>query len=80
MSEFKKFNQTKRENSLTRALHYKSSSLIMPFQYLGSIYALSVGYLMLDERMNSVVLIGILVILLGVVLNTIFKSNKKNQL
>jgi drug/metabolite transporter (DMT)-like permease len=52
----------------------------MPFQYLGSIYALLVGYLILDERLNSVVMIGVLVILLGVVLNTIFKSKKRNQL
>jgi drug/metabolite transporter (DMT)-like permease len=66
--------------SLTWALHYESSSLIMPFQYLGSIYALLVGYLILDERLNSVVMIGVLVILLGVVLNTIFKSKKRNQL
>jgi drug/metabolite transporter (DMT)-like permease len=63
--------------SLTRALHYESSSLIMPFQYLGSIYALLVGYLILDERLNSVVMIGVLVILLGVVLNSIFKSKKR---
>ena len=63
--------------SLTRALHYESSSLIMPFQYLGSVYALLVGYLILDERLNTIVISGVFVILLGVVLNTIVKSRKK---
>ena len=62
--------------SLTRALHFESSSLIMPFQYLGSVYALLVGYLILDERLNAVVIIGVFVILLGVVFNTIVKSRK----
>jgi drug/metabolite transporter (DMT)-like permease len=62
--------------SLTRALHFESSSLIMPFQYLGSVYAFLVGYLILDERLNSVVVIGVFVILLGVVFNTIVKARK----
>jgi drug/metabolite transporter (DMT)-like permease len=60
--------------SLTRALHYESSSLIMPFQYLGSVYALLVGYLVLDERLNTVVICGVFIILLGVILNTIVKA------
>jgi drug/metabolite transporter (DMT)-like permease len=64
--------------SLTRALHYESSSLIMPFQYLGSVYALLVGYLVLDERLNTIVIVGVFLILLGVILNTIFKSKKRN--
>jgi drug/metabolite transporter (DMT)-like permease len=64
--------------SLTRALHYESSSLIMPFQYLGSVYALLVGYLVLDERLNTIVMVGVFLILLGVILNTIFKSKRRN--
>ena len=52
--------------SLTRALHYESSSLIMPFQYLGSVYALLVGYLILDERLNTVVICGVFIILLDI--------------
>jgi drug/metabolite transporter (DMT)-like permease len=63
--------------SLTRALHYESSSLVMPFQYLGSVYAFLVGYLILDERLNTIVIIGVFVILLGVILNTVFKSKNK---
>ena len=60
--------------SLTKALHYESSSLIMPFQYLGSVYALLVGYLILDERLNTLVVIGVFIILIGVVLNTFVKG------
>lgn len=62
--------------SLTRALHCESASVIMPFQYLGSVYAFLVGYLILDERLNSVVMVGVLVILVGVIFNTIIRSNK----
>jgi drug/metabolite transporter (DMT)-like permease len=39
----------------------------MPFQYLGSIYALFVGYFLLDERLNTIVIIGVFVILSGVI-------------
>ncbi len=60
--------------SLTKALHYESSSLIMPFQYLGSVYALLVGYLILNERLNTLVVIGVFIILIGVVLNTFVKG------
>jgi drug/metabolite transporter (DMT)-like permease len=50
----------------------------MPFQYLGSVYALLVGYLVLDERLNTIVIVGVFLILLGVILNTIFKSKRRN--
>lgn len=62
--------------SLTRALHEQSASLIMPFQYLGSVYAFLVGYLILDERLNSVVVIGVVVILVGVIFNTLLKAKR----
>ncbi|MEY3085873.1 MAG: hypothetical protein RL037_2072 [Bacteroidota bacterium] len=62
---------------LTRALHVESSSLIMPFQYLGSVYAFLVGYLILDERLNTPVVIGVSIILLGVIFNTIIKAKKR---
>lgn len=65
--------------SLTKALHFESSSLIMPFQYLGSIYALLVGYLILDERLNTVVIIGVFVILSGVILNTLVKGIERRK-
>jgi drug/metabolite transporter (DMT)-like permease len=56
---------------LTKALHQESSSLITPFQYLGSIYALLMGYFIFDERLNFLIVIGVAFVLLGVIGNTI---------
>ena len=60
--------------SLTKALHAERSSQIIPFQYLGSVYAFLVGYLILDERLNFVVVTGVIIILIGVLLNTLINS------
>ena len=60
--------------SLTRALHLDHASKIIPFQYLGSIYALLVGFLILDERLNAVIISGVALILIGVTLNSILRS------
>jgi drug/metabolite transporter (DMT)-like permease len=59
---------------LTKALHQESSSLITPFQYLGSIYALLMGYFIFDERLNFLIVIGVAFVLLGVIGNTITRA------
>lgn len=61
---------------LTRALHEESASLITPFQYLGSIYAMIMGYFIFDERLNFLIIIGVFLILIGVIANTFLKSSK----
>ena len=60
--------------TLTMALQIEQSSKIIPFQYLGSVYALLVGYLVLDEKLNTVVVIGVVLILLGVTLNSLIRK------
>jgi drug/metabolite transporter (DMT)-like permease len=63
---------------LTKALHQESASLITPFQYLGSIYALLMGYFIFDERLNFLIIIGVGLILAGVIANTLIKAyNRK---
>lgn len=62
---------------LTKALHAESTSIIMPFQYLGAIYALILGYLVFDERLSFLVLIGIATILLGVIGNVLLRRRKQ---
>ena len=59
---------------LTKALHQESASLITPFQYLGSIYALLMGYFIFDERLNFLIIIGVGLILAGVIANTLIKA------
>lgn len=62
---------------LTKALHAESTSVIMPFQYLGAIYALVLGYLIFDERLSPLVLVGIVTILLGVIGNVLLRRSKQ---
>jgi len=64
---------------LTKALHQESASLITPFQYLGSIYAMLMGYFIFDERLNILIIIGVALILVGVVANTLIKAFKRNE-
>lgn len=66
--------------ALTKALHLGDASTITPFQYLGSIYALIVGYFVFDEQLAWISYLGIGLILIGVLLNVIFgKSRPKSS-
>jgi drug/metabolite transporter (DMT)-like permease len=56
---------------LTKGLMSEETSIIAPFQYLGAIYAALAGYLIFDESLSIIVYIGIVLILAGVVFNTI---------
>jgi drug/metabolite transporter (DMT)-like permease len=64
---------------LTKALHQESTSLITPFQYLGSIYALLMGYFIFDERLNFLIIIGVGLILLGVIANILIKAWQRKK-
>jgi drug/metabolite transporter (DMT)-like permease len=62
---------------LTKALHQESASLITPFQYLGSIYAMLMGFFIFEEHLNILIIIGVALILAGVVANTLIKAFSK---
>jgi drug/metabolite transporter (DMT)-like permease len=64
---------------LTKALHQDSASLITPFQYLGSIYAMLMGYFIFDERLNFLIIVGVGLILMGVVANTLIKALQRKE-
>lgn len=64
---------------LTKALHLGSSSVIIPFQYLGIVYALLVGYFIFDERLNMMVNLGVLFIFLGIIMNAYFRYKKAQR-
>lgn len=55
--------------AMTKAFHYGDANSITPFQYLGSIYALILGYTVFNETLSFYALSGIGLILIGVLLN-----------
>lgn len=59
---------------LTKALHEGDASVIMPFQYLGAIYSLLIGYFLFDERLSLLVNLGIGIVLLGVLINVVLRN------
>ena len=66
--------------AMTKAFQIGEASTISPFQFIGSIYALLVGYFIFEEKLTTAVLIGIVLILIGVISNIIVKHrlNKKS--
>jgi drug/metabolite transporter (DMT)-like permease len=63
---------------MTKALHAENTATITPFKYLGSIYAFFIGLFLFDEVISLIGIAGILLVLLGVLGNTIFR--RKNRL
>lgn len=58
---------------MTKALHADHASRITPFKYVGSVFALVLGYTIFDERLEWFSLLGIGLVIIGVVLNTRIK-------
>lgn len=65
--------------ALTKAFSMGDANTLAPFQYLGSIYALILGYMVFDEKLSFYALMGIVLILLGVVLNLLSKRLKQQR-
>jgi drug/metabolite transporter (DMT)-like permease len=62
---------------MTRALHLGDTAKIVPFQYLGAIYAVALGWFVFDERLSNIVLMGMGIIIFCVILNTIYQQRVK---
>ncbi len=63
---------------MTKALHADHSSTIMPFKYFGVIYAFLIGLFFFQETLPWLSLVGIMIVIIAVVVNTLVKSaNKK---
>ena len=60
--------------ALTKALHGGEASVIMPFQYIGAIYAFTLGYFLFDETLSMLVDLGMILIVFGVVANVIIRN------
>ncbi len=63
---------------MTKAFLTGDVGIITPFQYLGSIYALFIGYYLFDENLANLSLIGIFLILIGVLINVLVKRKVKS--
>lgn len=59
--------------AMTRALHADTPARVTPVKYVGAIYAVAVGFFLFDEQLDLFSTVGILLILLGVLLNTLLK-------
>lgn len=60
--------------ALTRALMMEKTSVIVPFQYLGAIYALLSGWFVFGEQLEWLSLAGIVLVLIGVIVSTLFRK------
>ena len=65
--------------ALTKAFQYGDANTISPFQYLGSIYALLLGYFIFDEYLSYIAYLGIAMILFGVLFNLLVKHLKHRR-
>ena len=61
---------------MTRAFHFADASKVTPIKYFGAIYAVLIGYFIFDETLSLYVSVGIVLILTGVLLNTILVKSK----
>lgn len=61
---------------MARALHADQAAKVTPFKYIGSVFAVIIGYTIFDERLQWLSMLGIGFVLLGVLLNSRIKSIK----
>ncbi len=62
---------------MTKALHVSDTSRIVPFQYLGAIYAIFIGWFAFFEHLDFILLFGIGLIILSVVANALYQYKVK---
>ena len=63
--------------SMTKALHMDSTGRVIPVKYIGAIWAILIGYFVFDENLKLLTYIGIILVVSGIMLNTLLtKVNK----
>jgi drug/metabolite transporter (DMT)-like permease len=58
----------------TKSLHAENTATVTPFKYLGSIYAFVLGLFLFDEVISLYAIAGMLLIIVGVLGNTLVRS------
>lgn len=64
---------------MTRAFQLEETSVLAPFKYMELIYALILGYFIFGETYRPLAFAGILLILVGMLLNVFAKGSKKTE-
>lgn len=65
--------------TMTKALHDGAAATITPFQYISVIYAFLVGYFFFGEKLSWMVDVGIAIVLIGVLSNSLIRANKQRR-
>lgn len=65
--------------AMTFALHRGQANVIMPFKYFGAILAFAFGLLLFDERLSGWALVGMVIVILAVTMNTLLKKKWETQ-
>ena len=65
---------------MTKAFHEGDASTITPFNYISVIYAFAVGYFFFGEQLSWMVDVGIGIVLIGVLSNTLIRARKQRRL
>lgn len=63
--------------SMTKALHLDNAAPVTNMKYLGSVFALMIGFFFFNESFQIMALLGIATVLLGVLLNVTYKEKVK---
>jgi drug/metabolite transporter (DMT)-like permease len=64
---------------MTKAFLLVKTSTIAPFQYLGAIYSLILGWFIFDEQLRFYSLVGIFLIIGGIILELYLSTINKKQ-
>ena len=62
---------------MTKALTSERAAIVTPYKYTGSIFAVSFGMLFFGEYLSLITLLGILVVISGVLINTFYERKQK---
>ena len=62
---------------MTKALHAAETGVVVPFKYLGAIYAFSIGFFVFDEQLSLILYIALSTIIISVISNAIYKHKVK---
>ena len=64
---------------MTKSYQSEELAKVANINFIGIIYALGFGYVLFDETFNMMTYLGMTAVLIGVVLNVIFKNKKRNE-
>ncbi|MEZ7886186.1 MAG: DMT family transporter [Flavobacteriales bacterium] len=64
--------------SMTRALTSEKASVVTPYKYTGSVFAVSFGMIFFEEYLSWTVFLGIIIVLSGILINTFYERKVRH--